>query len=236
MNVLSNILPGTRRAAGESVDELPAPRSVVPAWAGIIGPILFTAMFLVQDAFRSDANPIAEPVSALEAGPTGWVQQVSFAVFGLLTMVFAVGLHRGLRRTRAGIAGPALLFVSGIAMELAAIFPLQRDAVGEIFDPGGHTVAGMMFFSTSAVWLILVSRRLARDPRWRSLAGYTLAAGLVGVASFFAMGALVIPDSAPLHSWAGLAQRAVVLLVLFPPRIALAVRLLQVTRATARTA
>ena len=45
------------------------PRTVHPglAWAGIVGPVLFTATFLVQEAFRrATYDPLAEPVSALE--------------------------------------------------------------------------------------------------------------------------------------------------------------------------
>jgi Protein of unknown function (DUF998) len=80
------------------------------AWAGIIGPVLFTATFFAQEAFRrGEYHPLVEPVSALEAGPNGWIQQLNFAVFGLLTMAFAIGLDRGLRATRLSIAGPALL-------------------------------------------------------------------------------------------------------------------------------
>ena len=63
----------------------------LPAWAGIIGPVLFTATFLAQEAFRrSEYDPLAEPVSALEAGPNGWIQQVNFVVFGVLTIAFAL--------------------------------------------------------------------------------------------------------------------------------------------------
>ncbi|MFC5267078.1 DUF998 domain-containing protein [Kribbella qitaiheensis] len=205
-------------------------RSVsLSAWAGIIGPVLFTATFLAQEAFRrSEYDRLAEPVSALEAGPNGWVQQVNFVVFGVLTIAFALGLHRGLRRTRAGIAGPALLFISGIGLLLAAIFPLRQDAAGVTYDPGGHIVAGFMFFMTSAVGLIVVSRRVARDPRWRSLATYTLAAGIVAVIGILVGGGLVMPDGAPLHDWAGLYQRVLVIAVLFPCRIVLSIRLLQV--------
>ena len=42
------------------------------------------------------------------------------------------------------------------------------------------------------------------------------------------MGILVIPDDAPLHEWAGLAQRVIVLGLLFPARLALSYRLLRV--------
>jgi hypothetical membrane protein len=219
----------TQDPVGGDLENRPARRIALLAWAGIIGPVLFTVTFLAQEAFRMEEySPLAEPVSALEAGPNGWIQQVNFVVFGVLTMAFAVGLHLGVRPTRTGIAGPAALFVSGIGLLLAAIFPLREDAAGVTYDPGGHFVAGVVFFLTSAVGLIAVSRRLARDPRWRSLATYTLTAGAVALAGFVVLGALVMPDDAPLHDWAGLAQRALIIIVLFPCRIVLSLRLLQV--------
>ncbi len=202
--------------------------STMPAWAGIVGPVLFTAAFLAQEALRRDEfDPFTEPVSALEAGPNGWVQQASFVVFGVLTIMFAVGLHRAVRPSPRGIAGPALLTMSGIGLLLAAAFPLREDASGATYDPGGHVVAGVMFFATSAIGLIALSRRLARDPRWQGLATYTAAAGAVALLGFVAMGALVMPDDAPLHDWAGLAQRGLIVLVVFPCRITLAVRMLR---------
>ena len=69
-------------------------RAVHPilAWAGIAAPVIFTAVFWAQEAFRRlEYDPLAEPVSALEAGPAGWIQQVSFVIFGLLTMVTRSG-------------------------------------------------------------------------------------------------------------------------------------------------
>ena len=214
---------------GDGLVERPSAGISLLAWAGIVGPVLFTLAFMGQELFRrGEYSPMAEPVSALEAGPNGWVQQANFVVFGLLTIAFAVGLHLGVRTTRVGIVGPALLFVSGIGLLLAAVFPLREDAAGVTYDPGGHIVAGLAFFVTSAVGLIVLSRRLARDPRWRSLALYTRAAGALSVAGFVVMGVLVMPDDAPLHDWAGLAQRALILVVLFPCRILLSMRLLQV--------
>jgi hypothetical membrane protein len=216
-------------SAGDGLGQRPGRAISLSAWAGIIGPVLFTAAFLAQEALRRhEYHPLAEPVSALEAGPNGWIQQANFVVFGLLTIAFAVGLHRGLRPARAGVAGPALLFVSGIGLLLAAVFPLREDAAGVTYDPGGHVIAGIMFFATSAAGLIAVSRRASRDPRWQGIATYTLAIGIVALAGFVAGGALFMPDDAPLHDWAGLYQRVLVLAVLFPCRIVVSLRLLQV--------
>jgi hypothetical membrane protein len=201
------------------------------AWAGIAGPVLFTAGFLGQELFRiEEYSPVAEPVSALEAGPNGWLQQVNFVLLGVTTIAFALGLHRAVRSAPRGFAGPALLAVSGVGALLAALFPLREDAAGVTYDPGGHFVSGVTFFLSSAVGLVLLSRRLSPDPRWRGLSGYTLVCGLVAVVGFVVLGVLAIPDDAPLHEWAGLAQRIVVLAVLFPCRVLLSVRLLRLSR------
>jgi hypothetical membrane protein len=221
----------SRRPVENALDERPARSTVLLAWAGIVGPVLFTAAFLAQEVFLADNySSIAEPVSALEAQPHGWVQQINFVVFALLTVAFAVGLRRGLPPTRAGAVGPALFAVSGVGLLGAAIFPLRADPAGVTYYPGGHVVAGTAFFLSSALGLIVVSRVLARDPRWRSLATYTLAAGVAALAGGLVMNVLVRPDDAALHDYAGLVQRLVILVVLFPCRIALSLRLLQVAR------
>jgi hypothetical membrane protein len=204
-------------------------------WAGIAGPVLFTITFMALELVRgADFDSVRLPVSALEAGRYGSVQQVSFVIFGALTIVFAVGLHRGLRPSRWGIVGPALFGLSGAALVGAGVFPLEMDAAGQVRDPGGHSVAGFVFFLASALALVVLSRRVAADPAWSRLAGVTLAAGVVCLVGFVVMGALVIPDEAPLHDWAGLGQRAIILLALFPARVALGLRLLRTARSGAR--
>lgn len=43
-------------------------------------------------------------------------------MFGVLTLIFAEGRHRGMRRTRAGIAGPVMLGISRLGLVLAALY------------------------------------------------------------------------------------------------------------------
>jgi hypothetical membrane protein len=235
MSIVRSAQGQARGSVTKGVAGTPSRWTSVSAWAGIVGPPLFTLTFLGQEVFRADEySPMAEPVSALEAGPNGWVQQANFVVFGLLTAAFAIGLHRGVRQSVRGVAGPALLLASSVGLVLAAVFPLREDAAGVTYDPGGHIIAGLLFFLSSAIGLIVLSRRLAHDPRWRSLATYVLASGVLAQVGFVLMGLLVMPDDAPGHEWAGLAQRALILIVLFPARIVLSIRLLHVARRTSQ--
>jgi hypothetical protein len=225
------VAEGSGHAAGDGTRHRLATRMPVLAAAGIVGPMLFTAAIVTQELFRrGEYSPTAEPVSALEAGPGGWVQQANFVVFGLLTIAYAIGLHLGVSPSRAGVAGPAIMAWIGVGLVLAAVFPLREDPAGNTYDPTGlHMVNGMILFLGIGIGFTVISRRLARDPAWRGLAGYALATGIALVVLFVAFGALVAPDAAPLHRWAGLAQRAV-LAVWFSCTIVLARRLLHVAR------
>ncbi|MEN0139619.1 MAG: DUF998 domain-containing protein [Rhodococcus sp. (in: high G+C Gram-positive bacteria)] len=196
------------------------------ARAGVAGPVLFTAGFLVQETFlRDDYSRIADPISALEADPSGWIQQLNFLIFAALLTIFAVGLHRGIANTRYGWAGPALLGAAAVGLILAAVFPLRADQAGEPYDPGHHVIAGVTFFSCSALALVVLSRRLDADPRWRGLARYVGVAGIVGLGCFVMLGRFAMPGGAPLHEVAGLLQRMTLLAVTFPALVAIALRL-----------
>jgi hypothetical protein len=198
-------------------------------WAGVLGPVLFTLTWVAQELFRiEEYSPIKEPVSALAAGPNGWIQSVNFGVFGVLTMAFAVGLYGVSHSSRAGVVGSALFLVSGLGLLMAAAFPLREDPAGVTYDPGGHFIAGMTFFTSSALALVVISFALTRRAELRRLATHVRVAGILMLLSNPVMGILVIPDGAPLHDWAGLAQRIIVLGLLFPARLALSYRLLRV--------
>jgi hypothetical membrane protein len=198
-------------------------------YAGIIGPILFTTGVLAQDFFCGNYDPVTQQISDLEAGPYGWVQQINFAVFGQLVIVFAVGLHRGVRAS--GIAGPAILAWSGVGLVIAAIFPMRVDVSGRVYDPTGvHHVNGAIFFWSIGIGLVVLSRRLVRDTRWRDLAPYVRSTGVVLLVMAAITGPLARLGAVDLDSWAGIAQRAI-LVAWLPCIVILALRLRQLTHA-----
>jgi hypothetical membrane protein len=200
------------------------------AAASIAGPIIFGVVGLVQSVLRQDHNLVAHPISALAAGPSGWVQNVNFILFGLLMITYAVGLHLGVRPSRWGVVGVAFLVLSGIGLVLGGMFP-ATDATGA-FDGTRvlHIPGFIMTFLGGGIGLIVMSRRMARDPRWQSVATYALATGIAMLVLILVGGGLVRPPGAPLHAWLGLFQW-VLLAVWFPCTIILALRLLRMVRA-----
>jgi hypothetical membrane protein len=212
-------------AAGRQVKAMAA--------AGIVGPVLFTVCFLVLGFLRrGEYNWVAQQVSDLTAGRYGWAQQLNFAVFGLLLVAFALGLHRGVRGTGAGVVGPAILALNGVGLVVAGTSPLRENAVGVVYDPNGlHSVNGAIFFASIGIALAALSLRLRADPRWRGLAIYTLVTGIALFGLFFGLGIFALRAGAPLHHWLGLLQR-LVLALWFPCLIVLAVRLRRVATET----
>jgi hypothetical membrane protein len=203
----------------------------IGAAAGVIGPLLFTVGFVVQGLFRHDEyDPIAETVSALEAGPNGWIQQLNFFVFGILIMLFGVCLRTALQPRRRWIAFAVVLWWA-FGLLMAGLFPLRENAAGQTYDPTElHQPNGAVFFLSTWVGLAILSWCLRSDLRWRDLVPYTMITSVALAILFGVLAALAIPDSGPLHPWAGLLQR-LVLAVWFPCLVVLAARLRKVARA-----
>ncbi len=178
--------------------------------AGVVGPVLFTASVLAQSALRrAEYNPISEPISGLGAGWLGWVQSATFATFGLLTIAFAAGLDRGLATTRLSRIGPALVAVTGVGTLWAAVFPLQRDEAGVLYDPGLHAVGGVLFFGVGTLAVAATTVQLFRDERWRSLAPFSAVVSILLLVAMPVAVVYTIPPGAPLHAAGGLVQASI---------------------------
>ena len=66
----------------------------VSRWCGLLTGPVFIVAFLIEGALRADYSPMRHPVSALSLGPWGWTASITFAVCGILGLIFAVGLWR----------------------------------------------------------------------------------------------------------------------------------------------
>jgi hypothetical protein len=130
------------------------------------------------------------------------------------------------------VLGPGLLVLSGVGLVVAGAFPLRRAADGDFIIPVGHFVGTLLAFLGAGSGFVVLSRRLAGDPRWRSHATYALATGLAVIVLFVVAVALARGPGTPLNSWVGLVQR-LPMVVWFSGLAVLAIRLLRLTGRTA---
>jgi len=160
---------------------------------GAIGPLLNIVVVLILGATRPGYNAWQMPDSSLELGAGGWIQISNYIISGLLLLGFAIGLRRVLRTGRGSTWGPILLGIYGLSFILIAIF-ITDPVLG--YPPGASTTATIhgtihilfgpvQFFSLAAACFVL-ARRDAADPARRGWVWYSIATGLLVVASYIA--------------------------------------------------
>ncbi len=198
--------------------------------AGLVAPIWFTTLVIVQGILQPDYSHIAMPISALAAWPAGWMQRINFYVCGALMAAFTIAVHRSIRPTWQGRVGVVFLFASCIGLVIAGLFSWIM-VNGVPTETKAHVVGAVLSFCGASVGLIALSRGMTADVRWQDLATYVLATGVTMLILFIALGAFAIGDGTPLHPWAGLLQR-VLAFIWFACIITLAFRSLRIARGT----
>ena len=163
----------------------------------IAGP-LFVVAFLVEGATRAEYDPLRHPVSSLALGVSGWTQIANFAVAGLLTLVFAVGLRRALRRGKGSTWGPLLVGAWAVGLLGAGVF--VTDPVSG-YPPGTpdrllrnswqgalHDLFSLAAFAAPGAACFVFGRRFAGwgESGW---AIYSVVTGLAFVVAFVISGA-----------------------------------------------
>ncbi|HEX9413608.1 MAG TPA: DUF998 domain-containing protein [Ktedonobacterales bacterium] len=89
---------------------------------GVVGPLLFIVVFLIEGATRPGYSVWRNQVSDLELSNQGWEQIANFLVCGLLCIGLAVGLRRIWRAGRASVWGPLLIGLFGLGLVAAGVF------------------------------------------------------------------------------------------------------------------
>ncbi|HEU5437934.1 MAG TPA: DUF998 domain-containing protein [Ktedonobacterales bacterium] len=173
--------------------EVTAPSTRWLLAGGVIGPVLFVLVFLVEGATRPGYSAWRNFVSQLSLSDQGWEQVANFLICGVLCLGFAIGLRRILRSGKGSIGGPILLGIFGLSLISAGIF-VTGPGLG--YPPGApvhsqesahaviHALSGLLAFISLAAACFVLARRFAGDPIWRGWAPYSAVSGAI-VAGFF---------------------------------------------------
>lgn len=174
-------------------------------YAGVVGPLLFILMFLVEGLTRPGYSQWRNFVSQLATGPGGWVQVVNFLLCGVLVIAAAVGWRAALRGTRGSIGGPVVLGLFGLALLVAGTFstdPALGYPVGaaQVHTTHGliHGLAGLGAFTLLPATAFVMAWHFAatRQTRWVI---YSASVGALILVLFVAMNTVSTMDQ--LGSW-----------------------------------
>jgi hypothetical protein len=170
-------------------------------YAGVIGPLLFIVVFLVEGLTRPGYSAWRHYVSQLATGDGGWVQLVNFLVCGSLAVVFAIGLRSALRGSRGAIGAPILLGLFGAALLVAGVFvtdPALGYPVGaaQVHTVHGmiHGLAGLAAFTLLPASAFVMAWHFASTANSRRWVIYSAGIGILLVAMFIASTAVSVLD------------------------------------------
>jgi hypothetical protein len=175
------------------------------ALAGIVGPVMLVAGDLAAGLSSPNYSLVRDSISSLALTRIGWLQTIGFLALGLLVEIFVAGLLFNIRGARGFRLSIGLLVFSGFGLLLIGAF--RTDPVGM-----PHTVEGTIHSvtATTVFWLfplaiLLLTLSLRKDPYWKTIFAYSVAAGVFALA-------LMIGRLWPLAhiSWFGLYERILV--------------------------
>ncbi|HEY1916029.1 MAG TPA: DUF998 domain-containing protein [Streptosporangiaceae bacterium] len=173
------------------------------AVAGMVGPVAFTAAWVVGSLRQAGRSFTAVQISGLAAenARDPEIMIAGFVVLGGCSVVFGEALHRALGGwPRAGL-GPRLIQAAGVLAVAAGL--LRRDhmmltaTAGESWHNHAHDVVSVVIYVALVAAPLLLAVRFRGDPGWRGLpvpllAGSAVTAVLLGV---FVSGALAASDA-----------------------------------------
>jgi hypothetical protein len=143
---------------------------------GVLGPILFYAVVMIEGAVRPGYNAVSDFVSYLSLGERGWVQIVNFIVFGLVMLAFALGLRSTLRTGPASVAEPILIGLFGAAVIVVGLFVTDSANAGQMSVHGFvHGLATLTLFAALSAACFVASRRFGG---WHGFGLYSIITGV----------------------------------------------------------
>jgi hypothetical protein len=172
-----------------------------PMWAGVLGPVLFVGVFLLEGAVRPGYDPIRMQVSYLSLGDRGAIQVASFLATAGLLEVFAVRLRARWRSAGGpGARGvPIAIGITGLGLLIAGLFstmpafgypPGTPDAFPADIPPTAylHVLGAFLFFGGMIAGPAIMTRRF-RASGATGWAVYSAATTLVVAFAFAASSA-----------------------------------------------
>lgn|SRR5262249_52202392 len=190
-------------------------------YAGVVGPLLFIVVFLLEGATRPGYSAWRNYVSQLATGDFAWTQVLNFLICGVLVLAFAIGLRSALSGTRGSIGAPALFGVFAVSLLVAGTFSTDPALGYPVDAPGVHTthglihgLAGLVAFTSLPAAAFVMAAHFAAEPGARRWTRYSLVVGFVILLMFFASNVAAAMDGS--GTWhnapTGLLQRIAIII------------------------
>ena len=146
------------------------------AMAGISGPLLLLGAEIMVLPSVANYSPLQNSISSLAWTSLGWIECLTFLTTGLLLETFAAVLFLGVRARRGFNLGIVFLACSGFGLVVLGAFRTDIPYYPPTFSGTIHGIASNATFILLPVAVLLIAPSLKKDPYWRSLFPFSVAA------------------------------------------------------------
>lgn len=180
--------------------------------AGVVGPILFVAVFTIAGFLRPGYSPLRQSISTLGVGPNAWLGNLDAVIFAILLLVFAIGFFLEMRQVigkGVRVACLVLFILSSVGIVNAAIFPAASRTTGLHW-----TIGFLPAFLAPMAASFVVGWNWRPVSGWRRYGWYSLATALGIIVLTVLSFVLLAPRGStggPLLPIGGLIERILVL-------------------------
>jgi hypothetical membrane protein len=174
------------------------------AICGIIAPIFFWVMVIIESILRPGYSQYYNFVSDLGVGPLAIIQNINFIIFGILTIGLAIGLRKGLPtpQEKALKIGVWFVILFAIGVLLAGLFPESY------LSANPHNIVSATAFVAIIAAQLLIWQGLKNEDStiWGRYTTYSLISGLLSLILVILLKVAILYGFYP-----GLSQRAFLL-------------------------
>ena len=171
------------------------------AFCGIVAPIFFWFMVIIESILRPGYNQYYNYVSDLGVGHLALLQNINFIVFGFLSIGLAFGLRGGLPSplNRTLKVGVWFVIIFSLGVLLAGVFP--ENYLSEV--PHNYVSATAFVAIIAAQLLIWLGLKNENSAIWGGYKTYSLISGLLSIILVILLKVAILYGIYP-----GLSQRA----------------------------
>jgi hypothetical protein len=160
---------------------------------GLIGPLLFIAVFTIEGLRRPGYNPVYHMVSSLSSGPNGWIQIANFIICGASILSIALGLGVANITDHASIIGITMASILGTSLIAAGVFVTDsvlgypKGAESKVSRRGQlHNLFSLIVFG-SVPFVILIMAFVFKDAfDWNGWFAYSITSMILFTVTFLA--------------------------------------------------
>ena len=165
----------------------------------------FLLVIIVLHVLSPAIDPVNRPTSEYATGPFGYLMTSAFLALSLATWCLVFGVNRSLRPQGAQRVGLVFLGWFGIALWIAAAFPIDAEGAPRTVHGMVHGINGPLAFLSLTLATNVTSRLFRLHDRWRPVHRLASVLALLMIPAFIVTGAL--------SAWgagAGIAQRVMI--------------------------